>query len=428
MKVQNELEMVSKLAELTNDLFEADKIIETCFAEFRSISRADLSHRRKIVHMKMAKTVTSEASQSAFARIHDYTSISEKAAKSLLADFEGNHQSAPCLHDNEGQMFSTNVDYVSFSSLCRFLFKWASDGLTMQNNYGASARTAMLLLFQALGGDSLRMTISFADMVIGFWKLLFGTSEERLKIAFQFLDTDRNGRLKRANVLSVLSVIHVLFQHTRTPDNSRSLDPSHRETIDDVDQSTKQQLEQQTTAEAPLLQVVDDVDVKLQLGNIEFCQRCLSMLFGDAMVSPKKLQCDKGACDSSIVDQCKEINEVTFYQNAKSVAMIVEFFYLNRTASRTTRSLLWVIGFDDDLSFAHLQKFAANFDRDCNTLFNMIRAEQWPNEDEKKSSFSFFSHKKSEAVRAGHGESSEGADEAQFSGKALVDFLLKIRW
>jgi hypothetical protein len=59
IKEQSVLEMVSKLAEWTIDLFDADKIIETCFAEFRSISRADLSHRRKIVHMKMAKTVTS---------------------------------------------------------------------------------------------------------------------------------------------------------------------------------------------------------------------------------------------------------------------------------------------------------------------------------------------------------------------------------
>ncbi len=429
IKVHSELEMVSKLAELTNDLFDAEKIIETCFSEFRSISRADLSHRRKSVHMKMAKTVTCEASQSEFARIHEYTSIGEKAAKSLLADFEGNHQSATCLHDNEGQMFSTVVDYVSFSSVCRFLFKWAANCLTLQNNFGASARTAMLLLFQALGGDSLRMTISFADMVIGIWKLLFGTPEERLKIAFNFLDTERNGRLKRANVFSVLSVIHVLFQNTRIADSSRLLDASHREALDGVDQSIKSYLDQQAIAEAPSLPLVaDDADVQLQLGNIEFCQKCISMLFGDAAVSPKNIQSEKGAFGLSCTDQCKEINEATFCQNAKSVAMIVEFFYLNRTASRTTRSLLWVIGFDDDLSFAHLQKFAANFDRDCNTLFNMIRAEQWPNEDEKKSGFSFFSPKKPETTRTGLVEISEGADDVQFSGKALVDFLLKIQW
>jgi hypothetical protein len=415
IKEQSVLEMVSKLAEWTIDLFDADKIIETCFAEFRSISRADLSHRRKIVHMKMAKTVTSEASQSAFARIHDYTSISEKAAKSLLADFEGNHQSAPCLHDNEGQMFSTIVDYVSFSSLCRFLFKWAADCLTLQNNAGASARTAMLLLFQALGGDSLSMTIPFADMVIGFWKLLFGTPEERMKIAFQFFDTDRNGRLKPANVLSVLPVIHVLFHHTRASDNSRSLDPSYREVSDEVDQVTKGQLEQQKPSE-----------VQLQLGNIEMCERCLAMLFGDAITLPKKTQSEKANLVASGPDQCVEIDEATFCRNAKSVAMIVEFFYLNRSASRTTRSLLWVIGFEDDLSFAHLQKFAPNFDRDCGMLLTMIKAEQWPREEGKKSGFSFFSHKKSDS-RAGH-EMSDGADELQFSGKALVDYVLKIQW
>ena len=96
------------------------------------------------------------------------------AAHSLLNDFSANHQSAPCLQENEGQMFATVVDYASFSTLCKSLFKWAAECYPLQNNAGASARTAMLLLFQALGGDTLRMAISLADMVIGFWQLLFG--------------------------------------------------------------------------------------------------------------------------------------------------------------------------------------------------------------------------------------------------------------
>jgi hypothetical protein len=380
MKEHSELEIVSKLAMLTNDLFDADKIIETCFVEFCSISRADLSHRRKVMHLKMAKTANTEASHSAYARIHDYTGISEKAAKALLADFEGNHQSAPCLHENEGQIFATVVDYVSFSTLCRSMFKWAADCFTLQNNAGASARTAMLLLFQALGGDTLRMNISFSDMVIGFWQLIFGTSEERLKIAFNFFDTDRNGRLKRTNVLSVLPVIPVLFQHTRTLESPASV-------LDEVSAASLQPEEE------------------LQLGNIEFCQRCCAMLFGEAVMLEN-------------VDQCQEIDEAAFGRNAKSVAIIVEFFYINRSVSRTLRSFLWVKGFEDELSFGHLRKFTPNFDRDCKMLLAMIRAEQWPKEEGKKSGVSFFSHKKLEHV----------TDDLQFQGKALVDYVLKIQW
>jgi hypothetical protein len=383
MKEQSELEIVSKLAVLTNDFFDADKIIETCFAEFRSISRADLSHRRKIMHLKMAKTVNTEASNSAFARIHDYTGISEKAAKALLADFEGNYQSAPCLQDNEGQIFATVVDYVSFSTICRSLFKWAADCFTLQNIAGASARTAMLLLFQALGGDTLHMSIPFSDMVVGFWQLIFGTCEERLKIAFNFFDTDRNGRLKRTNVLSVISVIPGLFQHTRPSDSiARSTE------VPDIVDSASLQPEEQ-----------------LQLGNIEFCQRCCAMLFGEAMM-----------LDNS--DQCQEIDEAAFGRNAKSVAIIVEFFYINRSVSRTLRSFLWVKGFEDELSFDHLKKFTPNFDRDCKMLLAIIRAEQWPMEGCKKGGVSFFSPKKLEVV----------SEDLQFQGKALVDYVLKVQW
>ena len=405
-KVQSELEMVSKLAEWTNDLFDADKLIDTCFVEFRSISRGELAQRRKIEHLKMAKTVNSEASQIAFDQIHGYTGMNEKAAYSLLADFESNHQSALCLQDNEGQMLSTMVDYVSFCTLSRSMFKWAAECSTLQNNAGACARTAMLLLFQALGGDSLRMTISFADMVIGFWQLLFGTSAERLKIAFRFFDTDRNGRLKRTNVLSVLPVIPVLFQHTRTLESILQ----RPEATDDVYTGSRERSEP------------EEENV---LGNIEFCQRCLAMLFGDTI---EKTSSAEGVDGPHAADPVKEIHEAEFFQRATSVAIIVEFFYINRTPSRTLRSFLWVKGFEDDLSFGHLRKFAPNFDRECKLLLNMIKAEEWPKEEEKRSSFFAFSPKRSDANRAGQLDHFSTDNYPMFNGKALVDFVLKIKW
>jgi hypothetical protein len=316
----------------------------------------------------------------------------------LLADFQGNHQSALCLQDNEGQMLSTVVDYVSFCALCRSMFKWAAECSALQNNAGACARTAMLLLFQALGGEPLRMTISFADLVIGFWQLLFGTTVDRLKIAFRFFDTDRNGRLKRTNVLSVLPVIPVLFSHTRSFDNA---------------QVTQVCLEEVDGAHRTRLKLEED-DV---LGNIEFCQRCLDMLFGDAV---DKTQSAVGAAGA---DQSKDIDEETFFQNAKSVAIIVEFFYVNRSPSRTLRSFLWVKGFEDDLSFGHLRKFAPNFDRECSLLLNMIKAEEWP-KLEKKGGFFSFSPKTKHP-----GPCHEDFDDSVvFSGKALVDYVLKIQW
>ena len=410
IKEQSELEMVSKLAELTNDLFDADKIIDTCFAEFRSISRGELAQRRKVMHLKMAKTVNSEASQSSFAHIHDYTGMSQHAANSLLADFQGNHQSAPCLQDNEGQMLSTMVDYVSFCALCRSMFTWAAECATLQNNAGACARTAMLLLFQALGADSLRLTISFADMVIGFWQLLFGTQEERLKIAFRFFDTNRNGLLKRTNVLSILPVIPVLFQHTRTIENAAHTMISRPEASDDVGAASRGHL------------MLEEDDV---LGNIEFCQRCLEMLFGDAV---EKTQSASGVIGSPVADQFKDIDEAAFFRNAKSVAIIVEFFYINRSPSRTLRSFLWVRGHEDDLSFRHLSRFAPNFDRECSLLLNMIKAEEWPKAEQKKGSFFSFTPKKSHPSHLSHVGCSPEDNFPIFSGKILVDYVLKIQW
>jgi hypothetical protein len=58
LKEQSELQIVSKLTELTAEMFDADKIIETSFELFNSISRADLSTRRKKTHEKMARIVT----------------------------------------------------------------------------------------------------------------------------------------------------------------------------------------------------------------------------------------------------------------------------------------------------------------------------------------------------------------------------------
>jgi len=407
LKEQSELQIVSKLAELTNNMFDADKIIETSFEMFHSISRADLSTRRKKTHEKMARTVTSEASQSAVARIHQSTGISEKAAHSLLNDFSANHQSAPCLQENEGQMFATSVDYASFSTLCKSLFKWAAECYPLQNNAGASARTAMLLLFQALGGDTLSMTISFADMVIGFWQLLFGSPAERLKIAFQFFDTDRNGRLKRTNIASVLPVVPMLLHYSRAIED-KSIGRAAPEAEGLSDEADPAQ---------------EDKDTQLQLLNIELCQKDVALLFGDFTVMLKP-QSDEGV--PHCADKCKEIDEATFNENANSVAVVVEFFYLNRSQSRTFRSRMWASSREDELSFTHLHKFAFNYDRTCSMLLAMVKAEQWPKEEAKKGGFFFFSPKKSETSQAVGGGASE--DALQFSGKAFVDLLLKIDW
>jgi hypothetical protein len=417
LKAKNELELVSRLAELTNDMFDADKIIDTCFSEFRSISRAELFNRRKIEHQKMVRTVNSEASQAAFARMNQVTGISEKAAHSLLADFEEFYQSSACVLQNQGQMFSTTVDYVSFSTVSRSLFKWAEDCFTLENNAGASARTAMLLLFQALGGDTLLMSISFVDMVIGFWQLIFGTPEERVKIAFNFFDTDRSGSLKRANVQSVLPAIQVLLSHLRTSDSAPRPNAATPEALAQADALDPNVIAQSVPEE-----------VQLQLGNIEFCQKYLSMLFGEAVIA-EKTAAEKAVVGPQVADQLKEIDFATFSENVKSVAIIVEFFYLNRAASRTIRSLLWLSSFEDELSFVHFQKFALNFDRNCSMLLAMVKAEQWPfpKEEQKKSGFFFFSPKKLDNC---HAQSAECHDalEFQFSGKALVDYVLRIQW
>jgi hypothetical protein len=55
----------------------------------------------------------------------------------------------------------------------------------------------------------------------------------------------------------------------------------------------------------------------------------------------------------------------------------------------------------------------------------VVKAEQWPREETKKAAFSLFSPHRSEAIQAA-GAVSE--DAPQFSGKAFVDLLLKIKW
>jgi len=409
LKEQSELQIVSKLTELTAEMFDADKIIETSFELFSSISRADLSTRRKKTHEKMARIVTSEASQSAAARICHAASISEKCAHSLLNDFSANHQSAPCLHENEGQMFATSVDYASFSTLCKSLFKWAAECYPLQNNAGASARTAMLLLFQALGGDTLSMTISFADMVIGFWQLLFGSPQERLKIAFRFFDTDRNGRLKRTNLVSVLPVVPMLLHYSRVLQDR---------TIGGIAGGAPDAESSSVYGDA----MPDDKDTQLQLLNIELCHKDVALLFGESTAKPQQ---EEGAAGGQSADKCRDIDEATFNENATSVAVVVEFFYLNRSQSRTFRIRMWASSREDDLSFSHLHKFALNHDRTCGMLLAMVKAEQWPREEAKKAAFSFFSPKRSEASQVA-GAGSE--DALQFSGKAFVDLLLKIKW